>query len=60
MYIIGAIPILGGNFEDGEVQYWLDSVRCDGDEDYLFECAHKGMGVHNCGPGKRAGVKCQL
>ena len=47
-------------FEDDEpVEYWLDDVVCDGDEASLFECAHAGLGVHNCKRNERAGVICQ-
>ncbi|CAI8034871.1 Scavenger receptor cysteine-rich type 1 protein M130 [Geodia barretti] len=39
-------------------RYWLDDVKCNGDESSLFDCPHRGWGVHNCGRRERAGVKC--
>ncbi|CAI7995282.1 Scavenger receptor cysteine-rich type 1 protein M130 [Geodia barretti] len=39
-------------------QYWLDDVQCKGYELSLFDCPHRGWGVHNCGRRERAGVQC--
>ena len=50
---------MGGRFEFYEdIGYWLDDVRCKGNEQSLFECPHRMTGVHNCGQGERAGVQC--
>ena len=38
--------------------YHLDNVDCEGDEANLLNCSHNGIGVHNCAPGKDAGVRC--
>jgi hypothetical protein len=55
----GATPILKGFFNANEPRrYWLDDVMCKGDEFSLFDCPHRGLGVHNCGRKERAGVKC--
>ena len=42
----------------GNGQYWLDDVRCNGDESTLIECDHRGIGKHNCGRREMAGVNC--
>ena len=42
----------------GEVKYWLDNVRCEGDEEALFACAHRGIEQVQCGGRKAAGVTC--
>uniref|UniRef100_A0A8C6EMW6 HHIP like 1 n=1 Tax=Marmota marmota marmota TaxID=9994 RepID=A0A8C6EMW6_MARMA len=36
----------------------LDDVRCAGSERNLLECAHAGVGTHNCGHQEDAGVVC--
>uniref|UniRef100_A0A8C3YCU6 HHIP like 1 n=1 Tax=Catagonus wagneri TaxID=51154 RepID=A0A8C3YCU6_9CETA len=36
----------------------LDDVRCAGSERNLLECAHAGLGSHNCGHQEDAGVVC--
>uniref|UniRef100_A0AC11DY96 HHIP like 1 n=1 Tax=Ovis aries TaxID=9940 RepID=A0AC11DY96_SHEEP len=36
----------------------LDDVRCTGSERNLLECAHAGLGSHNCGHQEDAGVVC--
>ena len=30
------------------LQYHLDDVECSGSEDMLSDCAHGGIGVHDC------------
>uniref|UniRef100_G1TPC2 SRCR domain-containing protein n=1 Tax=Oryctolagus cuniculus TaxID=9986 RepID=G1TPC2_RABIT len=36
----------------------LDDVRCTGSERNLLECAHAGVGTHNCDHQEDAGVEC--
>lgn len=36
----------------------LDDVRCAGSERNLLECAHAGVGTHNCKHDEDAGVEC--
>ena len=41
------------------VPIWLDNVNCNGSESRLIECQHNGLGIHNCGHHKDAGVICR-
>jgi hypothetical protein len=44
---------------DYSLQYHLDDVDCSGSEDMLSDCAHGGIGVHNCiEMAEEAGVTC--
>eukprot|EP00057_Strongylocentrotus_purpuratus_P016978 XP_011671452.1 PREDICTED: scavenger receptor cysteine-rich domain superfamily protein-like [Strongylocentrotus purpuratus] len=36
----------------------LDSLGCDGTEDNIADCYHRGVGVHNCEHANDAGVRC--
>ena len=55
----GAIANSNAYFGRGNGPYHLDHVYCSGTESSLFSC-NRGysIGVHNCRPGKEAGVKC--
>ena len=48
------------NVTDNQVKdYWLDDVRCQGNETSLLDCKRKEpIGSENCGQGERAGVHC--
>ena len=46
-------------FGRGTGQIWLDDVQCVGNERSISHCSHSGLGVHNCGHYKDAGVVCQ-
>ena len=37
----------------------LDDLSCVGTETSLFDCAHRGVFVENCGEGEDAWVICQ-
>ena len=41
-------------------RFWLDGVRCDGDENNIFECDHLPLGESssNCSMDTTAGVRC--
>ncbi|XP_063966830.1 uncharacterized protein LOC129277690 isoform X10 [Lytechinus pictus] len=55
---LDAIPSAG--FGEGTGTIVLDDVNCSGDESSLFECSNRGLGVHNCGHGEDAGVRCEV
>ncbi|XP_076064656.1 uncharacterized protein LOC143038876 [Oratosquilla oratoria] len=40
-------------------KFWLDNVRCRGNERSFFDCASSGIGIHDCAPREIAGVVCR-
>ena len=52
----GAVAIY--TFPDGTGAIHLDDLHCNGNEFRLIDCPHSGVGVHNCGHSKDAGVRC--
>ena len=46
-------------FQEYDGEYWLDDVKCQGKESYLFACQHVGFGKANCTTRERAGVTCK-
>ena len=55
-YAIRALP--GYLVPDGTGQIWLDNLACNGHEQTLTGCNHKGWGIHNCRHSDDAGVEC--
>lgn len=43
---------------NGNGTIWLDDVACNGNENKLENCYHRGWNVHNCGHGEDIGVRC--
>ena len=39
---------------------YYDDVACTGNETRLADCSHRGIGIHNCGIDRNAGVGCAL
>ena len=54
----GPVEIGGHTFGRGTGETLLDDVECTGNEDSLFQCKHRGIGVENCLHGEDAGVRC--
>lgn len=45
-------------FGRGHDQVWLDDVECIGDEKFLTDCRHRGLGEHDCDHNEDAGLIC--
>ena len=45
-------------YGEGSGPIWYDKVDCSGSEANLTQCAHDGLGVHNCVHSRAAGVIC--
>ncbi|XP_076454752.1 uncharacterized protein LOC143289600 isoform X2 [Babylonia areolata] len=54
------VPEVHGDSHYGEGQgtIWLDQVACSGAESSLFQCAHAGVGIHDCKHSEDVGVDC--
>ena len=53
-----SIPFSQGYFGVGLAAIHLDDVSCNGTEERLADCAHSGVGNHNCLHQEDAGVLC--
>lgn len=49
---------LNSAFGPGTGLIFLDDVTCSGQEERLFDCPSRGLGVTNCGHHQDAGVEC--
>ena len=47
-------------FGQGTGPVYLDEVDCAGNESYLINCSHAGVGRSNCKNSEDAGVKCSI
>ena len=45
-------------FGEGIGKIWLDDVGCDGNEDNIRLCAHRGWDIDNCDHNEDVGVWC--
>ena len=57
-YLTGATAFSRASFGRGTGGIFLDDVGCSGQEQYLVNCFHSNIGVHNCGHSEDAGVFC--
>ncbi|XP_078390910.1 scavenger receptor cysteine-rich domain-containing protein DMBT1-like [Cetorhinus maximus] len=48
----------GARFGAAPGPFWLDNVKCKGNESSLVECQGNALGEHNCSPGEAASVIC--
>ena len=59
---LGYGPAVGirrrADFGSGSGPIWYANVNCHGREANLAQCAHDGLGVHNCDHSQDAGVIC--
>ena len=56
----GAVEATGtGSFGFGVGNILLDDLACDGNESFILDCPHNGVGVHNCFISEAAGVVCE-
>ena len=56
----GAFAVQDGIFGRGDGRILLDQVVCSGNESRLFDCRHRGVGVHSisCTSARDAGIVC--
>ena len=60
-YILqGAIPYSNAHFGSGSGPIWLDYLYCDGNENSLLNCSHRGIGATSifCDHLDDVGVQC--
>ena len=58
IYILGALSYSSSFYGRGIGGIYLDDVSCIGNEQTLFKCSHRGIGVHDCTHTEDAGVRC--
>lgn len=59
MGFVGGKPTHSGTFGRAKKLFWMDNVRCRGDEKSIVDCRFDGWGQHDCEPAEVAGVICQ-
>ena len=55
---VGVLSVSASLFGAGDGPIWLDDVDCNGSEDSIFDCQHRGFGVHNCVHTEDIGIIC--
>ena len=48
----------GAHYGQGTGPILLDSLKCRGNENFLWDCQHDGWGVENCRHSEDASVDC--
>ena len=48
------------SYGQGIGNIWLDNLKCDGTEQSIRMCSHRGWGDTNCSHSKDAGVQCSF
>ena len=58
----GGHALIEGEFGTGRTDQpiWLDSVKCNGDEERIWDCRHSSVGRNHCGHNEDAGVRCEI
>ena len=51
-------PIITSTFGEGDGPIVLDNLQCNGNEDFLTDCPHNGVGIHMCTHYNDASVFC--
>ena len=46
------------SYGQGNGKIWLDDLKCDGTEQRIRMCSHRGWGDTNCSHFKDSGVQC--
>lgn len=57
-YYAGVAAFNRSHFGGGVGHIFLDDVKCSGHEQYLVDCNHSPIGVHDCDHSEDAGVVC--
>ena len=53
-----AVPSPLSKFGPGTGEIILDDVDCEGSENSIFDCQHRGLFTHNCGHAEDTGAIC--
>lgn len=52
------VALTEAQYGEGSGNIFLDDVQCRGDEANLWDCAHRGIAVHDCSHEEDAAVIC--